>query len=448
MGAPELSAPRGRRDGPRATNAAAFARLALVVAAGIVAAVVFHGLAVLVVVCSLIAMVMLHELGHFVAAKASGMKVTEYFLGFGPRLWSVRHGETDYGVKALPAGGYVRIVGMTNLEEVPPEDEARTYRQASFPRRFAVAVAGSAMHFVIAFGLLWGVFAFSGYPVSAVATTQVSEVVNFANGPSPARSGGLRPSDVIVSLDGRRVSSEAALRRAIEQNAGRPLHLGVERDGRRVELTVTPESAGKVRLLGANGQSEPFPGARADQGVIGAVFATATVSRTWNPLVSVVKAGGELGSLTKVSALGMGQVFSPQGLGNFVRQVATATSAPPAGSSGRGGAAKATGSGEVLSTVGAAEVAVQAAHQGVTPLLLILVLINLFIGMANLFPMLPLDGGHVAIAIYERLRSRRNKRYHADVAKLMPVAYAFLALIVLIGLGALYVNLLHPPSFG
>ena len=82
------------------------------------------------------------------------MKVTEYFLGFGPRLWSIRRGETEYGVKAIPAGGYVRIVGMTMLEEVDPPDEARSYRQASFPRRLAVAVAGSAMHVIMAFVLL------------------------------------------------------------------------------------------------------------------------------------------------------------------------------------------------------------------------------------------------------------------------------------------------------
>ncbi len=101
----------------------------------------------LVVVLALVAMVMLHELGHFATAKWSGMKVTEYFFGFGPRLWSIRRGETEYGVKAIPAGGYVRIVGMTMLEEVDPPDEARSYRQATFPRRLLVAVAGSAMHF-------------------------------------------------------------------------------------------------------------------------------------------------------------------------------------------------------------------------------------------------------------------------------------------------------------
>src|SRR6202044_3071307 len=98
-----------------------------------------HALAVLVVVLLLVVMVMAHELGHFATAKLSGMKVTEYFLGFGPRLWSIRRGETEYGVKAIPAGGYVRITGMTMLETVAPEDEPRSYRQATFPRRILVA---------------------------------------------------------------------------------------------------------------------------------------------------------------------------------------------------------------------------------------------------------------------------------------------------------------------
>ena len=98
----------------------------------------------------LIAIVMLHELGHFVTAKRAGMKVTEYFVGFGPRLWSVRRGETEYGVKAIPAGGYVRIVGFTSTEEVSDEDEPRAYRQQPFHQRIIVASAGSVMHFLIA----------------------------------------------------------------------------------------------------------------------------------------------------------------------------------------------------------------------------------------------------------------------------------------------------------
>ncbi|HKN90716.1 MAG TPA: site-2 protease family protein, partial [Acidimicrobiia bacterium] len=106
------------------------------------------------VLVAIIAMIMLHELGHFVMAKRAGMKVTEFFLGFGPRLWSTRRGETEYGVKAIPAGGYVRIIGMSNLDVVDPADEERTYRAKPYRDRLGVAVAGSTMHFLIAFFLL------------------------------------------------------------------------------------------------------------------------------------------------------------------------------------------------------------------------------------------------------------------------------------------------------
>ncbi|HEY5698935.1 MAG TPA: site-2 protease family protein, partial [Acidimicrobiales bacterium] len=110
----------------------------------------FGGWPILAVVVSLIVMIFMHELGHYITAKRAGMKVTEFFIGFGPRIWSFQRGETEYGVKAIPAGAYVRIIGMNSLEEVDPADESRTYRQKSYPRRMSVAVAGSAMHFLMA----------------------------------------------------------------------------------------------------------------------------------------------------------------------------------------------------------------------------------------------------------------------------------------------------------
>src|SRR5207248_7526923 len=116
------------------------------------------------VLVAIIAMIMLHELGHFVMAKRAGMKVTEFFLGFGPRLWSFRRGETEYGVKAIPAGGYVRIIGMSNVDEVDPGDEDRTYRAKPYRDRLGVAVAGSTMHFLIAAVLLFVVFFGVGLP--------------------------------------------------------------------------------------------------------------------------------------------------------------------------------------------------------------------------------------------------------------------------------------------
>ena len=149
----------------------------------------------------IIVIVMIHELGHFLAAKRGGMKVTEYFVGFGPRLWSFRRGETEYGIKALPLGGYVKIPGMTNLEEVDPADEGRLYRDKPFHSRLLVAVAGSAMHFLMAFLLLVALFALVGVPNDN--QIQIQGVGALGGRPGPAAVAGLQAGDVVVSVDGQ-----------------------------------------------------------------------------------------------------------------------------------------------------------------------------------------------------------------------------------------------------
>ncbi len=114
---------------------------------------------VVVFVVALIVSIVLHELGHYLGARWGGMKVTEYFIGFGPRIWSTRRGETEYGLKAIPLGAYVKVPGMSNLEEIPPEDEARTYRAQSYGRRVRMVFAGPAMNLLVALVLFIGFFA-------------------------------------------------------------------------------------------------------------------------------------------------------------------------------------------------------------------------------------------------------------------------------------------------
>src|SRR3954453_18537481 len=120
----------------------------------------------------LLTSVAIHEFGHCVTAKLYGMKVTEYFVGFGPKLWSFRRGETEYGLKAIPAGGYVRIIGMADTEVVPAEDQARAFHRFSAPKRLVVLVAGSVSHMVLAFGLFF--IAVVGFGTSQVTTTIAS----------------------------------------------------------------------------------------------------------------------------------------------------------------------------------------------------------------------------------------------------------------------------------
>ncbi len=165
----------------------------------------------------LIAIVMLHELGHFVTAKRAGMKVTEYFVGFGPRLWSVRRGETEYGVKAIPAGGYVRIVGFTSTEEVADEDEPRAYRQQPFHQRIIVASAGSAVHFLIAFVLaLVLVFAFG----QLTNDYKVASLEHWPGRTTPAALAGLKPGDTIVSIDGKTFTNANAMVDTVKRSTG------------------------------------------------------------------------------------------------------------------------------------------------------------------------------------------------------------------------------------
>ncbi|EQD43324.1 peptidase M50, partial [mine drainage metagenome] len=193
----------------------------------------------------MVLMVMMHELGHFITAKLSGMKVTEYFFGFGPRLWSVKRGETTYGIKLLPLGGYVKIVGMTNLDEVPAEDEARAYRSKPFHSRFAVGVAGSTMHGVMAFIMLWVLVVFIGVPGNHGA--QINSFAPVSRGVDPAQSAGLRPGDVILSADGHKVVNFVQLAKIIESNAGHRVKLLVKQSGATKTLVVTPAA---VRVNG------------------------------------------------------------------------------------------------------------------------------------------------------------------------------------------------------
>ena len=425
-----------------ATDRLSILRLVALVVGSIVLSVVFHGFWVLVVVLALVAMVMLHEFGHFITAKLSGMKVTEYFLGFGPRLWSFRRGETEYGIKLIPAGGYVRIVGMSSAEEVAPEDEARSYRQASFPRRILVAVAGSSMHIVMAFVLLWTMFSFIGVPTSS--TAQVASVSTFVGGPSPAARAGIKVGDEFVAIDGHHFSNPSDFVTYIESHPGKLMSVVVLRHGRDLTLSVRPQDRRTIRVSTPQGAVALAPKSAKPSGAIGVEINFLTANHTTNPLNAIVRSGSMLGSMTTQTFSGIAQVFSLHGLSSFAHSVVTANQHPKA--TATGGGTGSSGSGQLLSIYGAVAIGAQAAQQNVALLIYILVAINLFVGFINLFPMLPLDGGHVVVAIYERIRSRRGRAYHADITKLTPVVALFMAFIVVMGVAALYANIVQPVS--
>jgi membrane-associated protease RseP (regulator of RpoE activity) len=414
---------------PTPSSKRALVRLAVSIIA--VAAIFFlFGLGDLfLVILAVVVMIMVHEAGHFVTAKWSRMKVTEFFVGFGPRLWSIRRGETDYGVKGIPAGGYVKIPGMTNLEEIDPADEARTYRQQPFHNRIIVASAGSFMHFVMAFVLAWAALVFIGGQSSS--KVEIASLDSFAGQRlNPAQQAGLKVGDVIVGVNGHSFSNPNQLVDAIRRAVDVPLRLEVQRGSITRTVTVVPED--KRDVISGGQPLEKRSGK--PTGVIGVGLEGVNVAE--NPLGALGGAGVVIGQTTGDAFTGLGQVFSPHGIANYIHEVANPTAAAQD---------QRNNTPRPESIIGAVRTAVQGAQAGAASLLEVLIALNIFIGIANMLPMLPLDGGHVAIAVYERIRTRRGRPYYqADAAKLVPVAYAFMFLLILLVTSAAYLDITHP----
>ncbi len=394
------------------------AMLAGIMAGGIALSVMTDTFPVVAFCLALVAVVMVHEAAHFVAAKWSGMKATEFFFGFGPRLWSIRKGETEYGIKAIPLGGYVKIIGMSNLErDIDPADEPRTYRQGSYPKRMLVALAGVATHFAMAFLLLVILLSAVGVPNYEKPSLTVGNISRLDTGAAPAVDAGFKVGDRIVSVGGTPVANWADVPPIIRQSPGRPVDFVVERDGRQLTLTATPAT------IESEGQTRGFIG----------LGPKATVERL-NPVAASGRAVSEIWALSTGSITALGSFFAPGALRDYAGQLTNSGDGAPATAEDQ----------RFVSVVGVARIAGQAAESGLFNVIYLLVLLNIFIGVFNLVPLLPLDGGHVAIATYERIRSRAGRRYQADVGKMMPVAAAVILVLVLIGVTSIYLDIVKP----
>jgi membrane-associated protease RseP (regulator of RpoE activity) len=294
-------------------------------------------------------------------------------------------------------------------------------------------------HFIMAFVLLFAMLAIPGQPVAAVP--EVTALPAFAHTTSPARAAGLRPGDEFVSLDGIHYATADQFVEAIRAHPGVVMTLVVRRGGKLVTTTLHPVDG---RTVNVKGGGTLVPASTKPTGVIGVDLDYLTRNEPVGPLTAFGRAGSMLGSSVALSVRGIGDVFSLHGLSSFAHQVATAGHNPGAPSTAGSAGSSSSNNQQIESVVGIVQIGAQLARQNIAELLYLLALVNIFIGIVNLVPMLPLDGGHVAIAIYERVRSRRGQPYHADVAKLMPVAYAFVVFMLVLGLGALYVNILQP----
>ena len=389
--------------------------------------------------------IMLHEAGHMLTAKAFGMKVTHYFVGFGPKVFSFQRGETEYGLKAIPAGGYVKIVGMSHLEQLPEEDDRRAMWRFSAPKRVAVLAAGSLTHFVLAVLVLW-VASFSvGLPLQAEEDlARAPAVIGSASdcvpyvlpeegerwecGPgdptAPAVGAGLEYGDRVLAVDGQPVTLFAELAELVREAGPGPATLQVERDGEAREVTVDlaavmrPSPTGDSRLVevGALGVS---PAPRQEFGVVdglgGALSYTGTLfSGTWDAILDL-------------------------------------PSRVPAIFAAAAGEERDIAAGDPVSVVGATRLGGQAVAADLwAEALAMFAGLNVFVGMLNLVPLLPFDGGHIAVVLYERARARvlgllrRPDPGPVDVTRLVPVTLA--VAVVVFGLSGVlvYADIVNP----
>ncbi|MFM7060539.1 MAG: M50 family metallopeptidase [Actinomycetes bacterium] len=352
----------------------------------------------------LVVTIMLHEAGHLIGAKRGGMKATEYFLGFGPRLWSVRRGETEYGIKAIPAGGYVRVIGMNNLEDVDPADEPRTYRAASYSRRMIMILAGVTINLILAFLLT---FAFLVGHGPQRITTDVGSVL----AGSPAAEAGIRVDDRIVAIDGRRIRDWEQVAPAVRSGSG-AIEVTLERDGTTRTVTLTPTVVDGARRMGVTAglAADPVPPLRA-------------VPRTF----SVLWTG------TQQTVSGIGHLFTPNGVTQYSRTVAN----PDA--NGTGGTYSEDA--RPRSVIGIVADGGDIVGNSFWGLLALLGAINLFLALFNLIPLLPFDGGHAVVATYEAIASKVSGRaVRVDHRRLMPITAAVVGVLLLLGISTMYLD--------
>lgn len=364
---------------------------------------------------ALIFFIVAHEAGHFLAAKATGMKVTEFFLGFGPRIWSFRRGETEYGIKPIPFGAYVKIVGMSALEEVPPEDRGRTYREKPFWAKTVVVLAGVGANFLIAYLMFFGLALAEGRPVlvdgEPVPTRTVATIVDTTDdgATTAAVAAGIREGDVVVAVDGAPTPDWDAVSAALAARPGQQIDITVERDGTTLDLTTTLGS----RTDPQTGEVSGFLG-------VGPEFERESIGIG----TAAVGAGGQVVDGVRFTFI------------SFARLLRLDTITELAG-----GIAGGEVSNDVrpVSPVGIVQIGAQADELGVANLLYLLAIVNVILGTLNALPLYPLDGGHFAVALYEKVTGREP-----DIRRLIPLAVMVIGALSLIGIMALLLDILQP----
>ena len=373
-------------------------------------------LGIVAFVVALLLSVMVHEFGHYITARKYGMWVSEFFVGFGKRIWSVQRGETEFGVKAIPAGGYCKIEGMSPNDEMPVGQEDRAFYKASSGKKLVVLGAGSFLHFVLGFVLLFTLFA-------GIGTNQVLPVIYEVVPNSAAQAAGIQVGDEIVSINGKRVTEWYKDVEVIRQSQGRELSLVLNRNGEEIAVTAS------ARLTDLDGTKRYVLGIVNDvglkrSGLLVSIRNSATVTKSF--LVESVKSLGKLPE--KIPALWgatvRGEERDPNGLVGVV------------------GVARVSGE-----AVGSDKLTVM---ERLATFVLIVASLNIFVGVFNLLPILPLDGGHMAVAIADSIRAffarlrGRPRPAPIDVTVLTPITMLVFVVLATLTLLLLVADVINP----
>lgn len=334
-----------------------------------------------------ILLVIAHELGHFVAARLAGVICPEFFVGFGKRIWSWKRGRTEFGVKWILAGGYVKVLGMNPEEEVAPEDFPHSYKGVSRGKRFWIIFSGSLVHILLALIVIFFTIWLIGYPDLEKGSTTLSSVGRYMDEAqqeeTPAYAAGLREGDTVLAMDGRAMRGWDDMSSFIKEHPGEEVALRVERDGREMELAA--QLAVREDGTGYLGVS-PMPYME-QYSVFAALKQTGVW--WWHTTADIFRS--------------IGKLFSPSTFKQLVGISEPTVERPQ-------------------TVVGITQTAGQLLDFGAFYFLSLLAILCLFLAYINLAPLPPLDGGHLAVLLYEKVTGRE-----VDMRKLYPVAMAVLA---------------------
>lgn len=373
-------------------------------------------LGILAFAIALLLSVMVHEFGHYITAKRFDMKVTEFFLGFGKRLWSFRRGETEFGIKAIPAGGYCRIEGMTPRDEMPIGEESRAFFGASTTRKLIVLGAGSFAHFAIGFLLIFSIF--FGVGVNAL----LSDVTRVAP-QSAAATAGFQPGDKIIAIDGKEVTNWYEDAKAIANSGGRELTFDLIRDGQKISITAAPTYL----------KSE-------DRYMLGVVTKIGIQREGF--IDSIRESGQATAVLTRESVKAL--IALPTKVPQLIRQTFGGEKRDPNGLVGVVGAARVSGDAVSSNKLNNTE--------RLGTFILLIASLNIFVGLFNLLPLLPLDGGHMAVAVADEIRALfarlrgRPRPAGIDVNVLTPITMTVFAVLAVLTAILLIADIFNPVS--